>query len=227
MRSTRRPGRSKRGSDAILWPGGLWVGDRYIRPIAGGESNPPKPGDDKPENDGEDGNGTPDDKSKPDAKPQFTQADVDRIVAERLAREQKKSADAAEKARREAEDKAAAEQGEFKKLADQRQERIAALEAQVAEAQAFKEKAERYEGALKAHLDEMRKGLPASTLELLDGRDVVDQMTWLAKHRDEVVGAAAGKNGPPASPRANGSPAADAIEENRKKLAATGAYSRF
>lgn len=223
--STRRPGRHKRGSDdAIRWPGGLWVDERYIRPIAGAESAPPKQG----ENDPPKGDGSPDaDKApKPDDERKFTQAELDRHIDERLKREREKIDAATAKAKREAEEAAAAEAGEHKKLAEQRAARVAALEGELAEAQTHKERADRYEGALKAHLDEMRKDLPKHILDLLDGRDVVDQMTWLAKNREQVVGAA-GKNGPQASPRANGHPAADAVEENRKKLAATGAYGRF
>lgn len=227
MQSTRRPGRHKRGSDdAIRWPGGLWVGARYIRPIAGAESAPPKAGDDKPENDGKDGDGTQGDKPKPEDQPKFTQAQLDAIIADRLAREKAASERAAEKTRREAEERTAAEAGEHKKLAETRQERITALEGELAEAQTHKERADRYEAALTAHLDAQRKDLPKHVTELLDKLDVVDQLEWIAKNREQVVGAA-GKNGPQASPRANGNPAADAVEENRKKLAATGAYGRF
>ncbi len=225
MRSTRRPGRSKRGSDAILWPGGLWVGDRYVRPIAGGESNPPKPG----ENDPPKGDGSPDDEKspKPDDERKFTQADLDRHIDERLKREREKAEAATAKAKREAEEAAAAKQGEFQTLAEKRAERIAALEADLAAAQAHKERADKYEAALAALLAQQRKGLPGHVTELLDKLDPADQLAWIAKNAEALGGAAAGKNGPPASPRANGSPAADAVEENRKKLAATGAYGRF
>lgn len=46
----------------------------------------------------------------------FTQADVDRIIKERLQREQSKAEQLAQKAREEAEAKALAEQGKFKEL---------------------------------------------------------------------------------------------------------------
>jgi hypothetical protein len=49
----------------------------------------------------------------------FTQADLDRIVTERLAKEKQRGEAAAQKARADAERKAAEEQGEWKKLADQ------------------------------------------------------------------------------------------------------------
>lgn len=49
----------------------------------------------------------------------FTQADLDRIVTERLAKERQRSEAATAKARTDAERKAAEEQGEWKKLAEQ------------------------------------------------------------------------------------------------------------
>ena len=49
----------------------------------------------------------------------FTQADLDRIVTERLAKEKQRSEAATAKARADAERKAAEEQGEWKKLAEQ------------------------------------------------------------------------------------------------------------
>jgi hypothetical protein len=49
----------------------------------------------------------------------FTQADLDRIVTERLAKEKQRSEAAATKARQEAERKAAEEQGQWKTLAEQ------------------------------------------------------------------------------------------------------------
>lgn len=49
----------------------------------------------------------------------FTQADLDRIVTERLAKEKQRGEAAAQRARAEAERKAAEEQGEWKKLAEQ------------------------------------------------------------------------------------------------------------
>ena len=49
----------------------------------------------------------------------FTQADLDRIVTERLAKEKQRSEAATAKAKADAERKAAEEQGEWKKLAEQ------------------------------------------------------------------------------------------------------------
>lgn len=64
----------------------------------------------------------------PEAK--FTQADLDRILGERLAKEKQRTAEAAAKATAEAERKAAEEQGEFQKLYQQTQAQLAQLAAE-------------------------------------------------------------------------------------------------
>jgi len=56
----------------------------------------------------------------------FTQADVDRIVAERLQRAERKAADAAAKAQAEAEKRAAEEQGKWKELYEKTQAEVEA-----------------------------------------------------------------------------------------------------
>lgn len=71
----------------------------------------------------------------------FTQADVDRIVKERLAKAQAKAEEGAKRAAADAEAKALAEQGEFKKLYEklqadlqERESKLAAMERQQAQA---------------------------------------------------------------------------------------------
>jgi hypothetical protein len=61
----------------------------------------------------------------------FTQADVDRIVKERLQREQARSVEAAQKAAAAAEAKALAEQGDYKKLYEKAQADAAATAARI------------------------------------------------------------------------------------------------
>lgn len=62
--------------------------------------------------------------------PTYTQADIDRIVGERLAREKAKADKAVEEAKAEAERKRLEEASEFKALYEQSQARIAEIEAQ-------------------------------------------------------------------------------------------------
>ncbi len=61
----------------------------------------------------------------------FTQADVNRIVKERLEREQGKAEQLAQKAREEAEAKALAEQGKYKELFEKQQKDLEAAAARV------------------------------------------------------------------------------------------------
>jgi hypothetical protein len=89
----------------------------------------------------------------------FTQADVDRIVKERLAKAQSKAEEATRKAAADAEAKTLAEQGEFKRLYEKLQadfqaqaERVAAMERQ------------RTQGEIASKL-----GLPASLASRLQG----------------------------------------------------------
>ncbi len=62
----------------------------------------------------------------------FTQADVDRIVQDRLAREKVRRDEEAEKARREAEAQAAAKNQEWEKLAKQRETELATAQQELA-----------------------------------------------------------------------------------------------
>lgn len=61
----------------------------------------------------------------------FTQADVDRIITERLTKEKAKAESMAAKAREDAERKAAEEQGKFRELYEAAQQRIAETEARL------------------------------------------------------------------------------------------------
>lgn len=227
--SLRRPGRHKRGSARFgsdpRGSFGYWARSGLIPLIAGGDGDDDdkgkggeKGGEGEKKGDGSPGGQTP---PKPEEKV-FSQAQVDAIVTDRLQRERDKNKADADKAAREAADRAAAEQGEFKKLAEQRQARVTELEAQVAESDAVKAKADRYEAALTAHLETQRKDLPKHVTELLDKLDPVDQLEWIAKHRDELGGGTT-RTGPPASPRSNGQTNGKA-GEIYDKLRATGSF---
>jgi hypothetical protein len=110
----------------------------------------------------------------------FTQADIDRIVKDRLAEEGRKAEAKNRKAAETAEAAKLAEQGEFKKLAD-------TASAKVAELEPFKEKAERHETALKAILGKQREGLPKHILTLLDKLDPVEQLEYIAANAAEFA----------------------------------------
>lgn len=112
----------------------------------------------------------------------FNQADVDRIVQERLAREQAKSAKEAEKARKEAEMTSLAEQQKFQELAVKRQERISELEGQLADLETAHEKAKRYAKALETYRDAMLANVPDPVKALLKDKDIADQLEWLSEN---------------------------------------------
>lgn len=157
--------------------------------------------DDKQTEDATGDNGGDDKKS---AEPKFTQADIDRIVTERLERERKKSDDKAQKAKEEAEAKALEEQQKFQELAEKRGTKVTELETSVTDLTTKLEtataKAERFEAALNGLLEKQRKAVPEHLVALLDKLDPVEQLEWLASNTDKltvggVPGTPKGQNG--------------------------------
>lgn len=129
----------------------------------------------------------PGDQDESDGEKKFTQDDVDRFIADRLAREKAKREKDTTKAREEAEAKALEEQQEYQELATKRQQRIETLEAEVDRLSAVEEKATKYEGALTQHLETRMEGIPAGIQSLLKDRDPVDQMAWLTENQPELT----------------------------------------
>ncbi len=127
--------------------------------------------------------------AKPDAGKMLSQADVDRIVKERLAREKEKSEKAAEKARREAAEKAAEENEEFKTLAESRAERISELEAEVERLSGVEEKNTTYAETLNSYA-EARLGelnLPKGVTRLLESFDPKEKLDWLSENAEDFT----------------------------------------
>lgn len=91
----------------------------------------------------------------------FTQADVDRIITERLAKERSKAESMAAKAREEAERKAAEEQGKYQELYQKAQQQVAELEAKLKAAEIASIKRE-----VAARLN-----MPAALADRLQGED--------------------------------------------------------
>lgn len=152
----------------------------------------------------------------------FTQADVDRLIEDRIRREREKADKERRKAEEAAEAKRLEDQKEFEQLANQRAERIKELEAETDKATTLAEELERSNTALETYVATLREGLPQSVLVLLDGRPLPDQLEWLTANRDEVLGTQPGPDKPkgvPASPKANGSGTND--DEKRKRAANT------
>lgn len=108
----------------------------------------------------------------------FSQADVDRIVKERLEREKTAREKAAQKAREEAEAGALQKNQEWQTLGEQ---------------------VTRYKGALDKYLQAEKKDLPRYVLALLEKLDPVEQIEYISANREEL-GKPASKAGVPPSP---------------------------
>ncbi len=129
------------------------------------------------------------DKGRQTAKVTFSveqQAEVDRIIKERLAREKKHADDASEKVRKQAEEDALTKNKEFETLATTRQKKIGELESQVAELVPFKEQTEKYKGAMEKILKAQVDKLPNAIKVLVAKMDPIDQMQYFADHAKEL-----------------------------------------
>lgn len=161
--------------------------DEATKPAADGKAEgTPKTGDAPGAEEPKSG----DDKGKAEAK--FTQADLDRIVTERLERERQKQEKVAEDARKKAEEEALATRQEFEKLAEQRGQTIDKLKPELEKAKAdvetLQSRVQALEEAMRADVSAELNGLnlQASVAELLKGKDLLEQRTWLTAHREEL-----------------------------------------
>ena len=110
--------------------------------------------------------------------PKFTQADLDRIVKDRLEREKAKATEAAEKARKEAEEKALADNAQFKELS----ERYAAENTTLKERVKY---VEDLEASLTAFYESEKKGVPGYVLEILEEKPIHERLAYITKHKSE------------------------------------------
>lgn len=116
----------------------------------------------------------------------FSQADVDAIVKDRIAREKRKADETAEKAKTEAEQKALLEKGEFKTLAEQRATELETLRKDLEAAKTHEQTADKYRKALKERLDAEKKNFPAHVVSLLDKLDPLEQMEWITTNAEAL-----------------------------------------
>lgn len=154
----------------------------YFAPDDGGNAGDPAGGKDPDpsgENKNDGGKGGEGDK-------QFSQADIDRIVADRLERERKKSEAAAQKLKDESEAAALAEQQKWQELAQKHEKTIADLTAKLAESEALKETFGNYETVVKKYLETERAGLPEHIVALLDKLDPVAQLEYISTNKDSL-----------------------------------------
>jgi hypothetical protein len=120
--------------------------------------------------------------------PKFTQSEVDRLIGERLQREKAKATEAAEKARKEAEEKALADNAKWQELAETRGKDNEALKAQA-------ERAERLEAALTKRWDAEKSAVPDYILPLLEKMSVDERLDYITDNRAKWEESATRTNG--------------------------------
>jgi hypothetical protein len=139
----------------------------------------------------------------------FTQADIDRIIKERLEQEKRTSDEKARKAAEKAAADALKENADFKTLSEKQATQLLDLETKLTQVDTVTQERDKYKTALEAHVKERRKGVPAHILEILDVLDPLAQMAWLDKNTDKLTTQVGGV---PATPRAE-TPAAPNIDD--------------
>ncbi len=149
----------------------------------------------------------------------FSQAELDRIVKERLERERSAREKATVRAREEAEAEAMKKNQEWQALAEKNEARAAELAAKVGALEPLGEQVQRYKSALEKSLAAEKKDLPKHVLVLLEKLDPVEQIEYLAVNREELGnGNRARLEGVPASP----SPKERALNEDEQAAARRG-----
>ncbi len=130
----------------------------------------------------------------------FSQADVDRIVKDRLEREKSAREKAAAKLREDAEADALKKNQEWQTLSQKTEARANELQARVGELEAVGSQVERYKVALEKNLEAEKKDLPKHVLVLLEKLDPVEQLEYLAANREVLGKAGRASEGVPSTP---------------------------
>lgn len=141
------------------------------------------------------------------------QKDIEEKLKVRLEREKKKSDEASKKAAEDAIAEAAKKNGEWQKVAEQREAELAEAAKKLADLDPVQQQAKRYEEALKKNLESQRTGLPESIIKLLDKLDVADQLEWLSANKEAIMKKT--PSGVPPTPPPDGNP--NISEEDKKK----------
>jgi hypothetical protein len=129
----------------------------------------------------------------------FTQAELDRIVNERLERERRRAEEAQERVRREADEARLAEQNEFRTLAEQRAERIVELEAATGQVETLTQERDEALAVVRELVGAELQQAPDYVRDAIAERSPVAQLQYLNQHRDKWV--TTERRGIPATPR--------------------------
>lgn len=159
-------------------------------------------------------------------KPAFTQADLDRILADRLARQEKKLRRELEEQADKQKETELADAAEWQTLAEKRQKQIAKLEEEKTALQQTADLSDKYAKALAAYVKQLSEGLPEAIVGLLAGKDEAEKLEWLTANRAQFVKADGQEtavppttNGVPPTPPASGENKLS--DEQRRKQAYT------
>jgi hypothetical protein len=131
----------------------------------------------------------------------FTQDQVNSYLAAEKRKWQEQQSIATDKARREAADAAATEQGKFKELAETREGRIKSLEPQLSQAT---ERLKGLEELLIAEVEAGVKELPEELRAMRPDGDVLAQRAWLTKAQAAAAKLAPRSPGTSAGPNGTG-----------------------
>lgn len=108
----------------------------------------------------------------------FTQAELDRVVQQRLAEEKDRAKKAVQKDKEAADEAARLKAGEFETLATERGAKVTTLEQQV---ETLTAQLKTYQDAIAAQLTERVKALPEELRALDPDGDPVARLAWLVK----------------------------------------------
>lgn len=125
--------------------------------------------------------------AEPVEQPTFTQADLDRILAERLERQKKKMLKEQQDAADAATTQQLEEAAEWQKLAEKRQTQLTERDGRIAELETRAALAEKYGTALDIYVSQLSEGLPESIITLLGSMDQAAKLEWLAANREQFV----------------------------------------
>jgi fused signal recognition particle receptor len=114
------------------------------------------------------------------------QRELERIIAERLDRERRKFERERAEAERRAREAALAEQQDFQRLAEERAQRIAELEAEVARLRELEATLDEYRALIRQQNEALLKHAPKVIRDALARLDPLEQARFLADHADEL-----------------------------------------
>jgi len=145
----------------------------------------------------------------------FTQADVDRMILERLATEKRSGEEKARKAAEKAAADALKDSADFKTLSEKQAtallDRDAELTQHRTQLETTSQERDKYKIALESHVKERRKDVPEHISGLLDVLDPVAQLKWLTDNAEKLGGTQLG--GVPATPKPAGN--LDAVQREK------------